>query len=348
MKALLLIENGNLQLTEVEKPILANDEVLVKVKAAGICGSDISRIMKNGAYHYPLIPGHEISGQIDAVGKKVDKNLMHRRVAVFPLLPCNSCEFCVTGDFNLCERYDYYGSRRDGGFAEYLAVKVWNLVFMPEALPFDIAALCEPLSVAIHAIRVGGTVFGKTVGIAGAGPIGLMLAHVAQISGALDVVLWDIDEKKVSFARTQGFRHVININEKNLSEYLQRMKYANGLDVVVEGTGSQQGFLTCLGVAKKHGTVVTMGNPASDFVITKDDYWQILRKELTIGGTWNSIHGSHSQNDWKVAIELLNCGKSRFQPLITHTFPLTSGLEPIRMMMAREEFYNKVMYYDAT
>ena len=131
MKALRLHGINDLRVEDIPAPKPAADEVLLKVLAAGICGSDLPRVFSKGAYHYPIILGHEFAGEITEAGEGVDPSLVGKMAAVFPLLPCFTCKACKEGHYASCANYDYYGSRRDGAFAEYIAVKVWNLVLVP-------------------------------------------------------------------------------------------------------------------------------------------------------------------------------------------------------------------------
>ena len=155
MKAWLLHDIGKISLDEVEKPLPGKGEVLVRVKAAGICGSDIPRIYETGAHNMPLIPGHEFSGIVESVGEDGDKKWAGKRVAVCPKIPCGSCSECKKGSLNSCTSYDYVGSRRDGAFAEYVAVPAANLLEIPEEVSFEAAAIMEPLAVAVNAVRTG-------------------------------------------------------------------------------------------------------------------------------------------------------------------------------------------------
>lgn len=129
MKACVLKGIGNLEYKEVPTPVPERGEVLLKIKASGICGSDIGRVYVKGTYHFPTIPGHEFAGQIVEAGEGVDSSLVGKRAAVFPLLPCRKCDMCEVGEYASCWNYNYFGSRCDGGFAEYIAVPVWNLEF---------------------------------------------------------------------------------------------------------------------------------------------------------------------------------------------------------------------------
>ena len=153
MKAWVLHGINEIQLETVELPALESGQALVAVKAAGICGSDIPRIYRTGAHRHPLIPGHEFSGVVESVGKETDSAWLGKRVGVFPLIPCGACGPCIKGQYEMCRNYGYLGSRRDGGFAEYVAVPAGNLIELPDCVSFEEAAMLEPMAVAVHAMR---------------------------------------------------------------------------------------------------------------------------------------------------------------------------------------------------
>ena len=180
MKALVLHEIGKLTLDEVPVEPLRPGTVLVKIKACGICSSDVERVFINGTYHFPTIPGHEFSGQIVAVGDDVDESLLGRRTCVFPMLPCFECPSCKKQQYAQCSHYDYFGSRRDGGYAEYLVVPTWNLVLFDDDLSYDVAAMCEPAAVGIHANGLANVQKGQSVLVIGTGMIGYVCAAFAS------------------------------------------------------------------------------------------------------------------------------------------------------------------------
>lgn len=340
MKALNLHSIGDLRYEEVALPERKAGEVVVKVRACGICGSDIPRIFSKGTYHFPTIPGHEFAGEIVEAD---EKELIGSRVAVFPLLPCRQCEACQIGQYAQCSNYDYYGSRRDGAFAEYIAVEKWNLIFLNEHLSFEEAALCEPAAVALHAIHQGKVAIGDTVAVFGAGPIGIMLALWAQINGASHVVLCDIDQTKVDFARQLGFQHAINSLQTDPVDYIKQQTGNKGADVCIEGAGVAITWEQCMKAAKSFGTVVCMGNPAKEMTLSQKGYWEILRKELTLKGTWNSSYND-VRNDWRTAIEAISSGVLPVKPLISHRFPLSEAEEAFGVMRTQRDFFNKVMF----
>lgn len=343
MKALNLHGVGDLRFEEVPTPVAKEGEVLLKIKACGICGSDIPRVMTKGTYHFPTIPGHEFAGQIVEVGKGCDAALVGRRATVFPLLPCRSCDMCEVGAYAQCRNYNYFGSRCDGGFAEYIAVPVWNLVLASDNVDYRELAMAEPCSVALHTLRQAGIVVGDTVCIFGAGPIGIMLAKWSHAWGAAKAILVDVDAKKCDFARSLGFSHVFCGGTKDAVEYVNAVTNGKGADVVVEGAGVSASFEAVMFAAKYFGKVVLMGNPSKEMVLSQQGYWQIMRKQLQLFGTWNSGFGSDG-GDWKLTVEAMESGKLDLLPLITHCYHLEDGLRPFEMITSKKEFFNKVMY----
>jgi L-iditol 2-dehydrogenase len=340
MKALNLHAVNDLRYEDVALPTRSKDEATVQIKAVGICGSDIPRIFEKGTYHFPTIPGHEFSGVVVDAN---DKSLLNKHVAVFPLIPCGDCAFCQIGEYQLCDHYDYYGSRRDGGYAEYLNVKLNNLVFLPESLPFEFAAMCEPASVALHALRRGNMKAMDTLAIWGVGPIGLLLGMWGRIMGAKNIVLVARDNIKVQFAKELGFQNAINSQVVDPVEYIHKLTHGKGADICVEGTGSSTPFSACLHGCKKLGTVVCMGNPSAGMELDQASYWAILRKQLTLKGTWNSSF-NQMQNDWQDTIHAMASGALDVKPLITHRFTFEQYREAFDVMKSKEIFSCKVMF----
>ena len=153
MKAWVLHNINDLRYESVDKPQLSDQEVLVAVKAAGICGSDIPRIYQTGAHRHPLILGHEFSGVVEKIGAGVEPFWEGKRVGIFPLIPCGSCLPCSRQQYEMCRSYSYLGSRRDGGFAQYAVVPKENLISLPDGVTYEEAAMLEPMAVAVHAMR---------------------------------------------------------------------------------------------------------------------------------------------------------------------------------------------------
>lgn len=343
MKACVLHGIGDLRYEEVAVPPLEAGEVRLKIKASGICGSDIPRVFDKGTYHFPTIPGHEFAGEIVEAADPENARLVGARAAVFPLLPCFRCGPCKVGQSALCEDYDYYGSRRDGAFAEYLNVRAWNLVPVPEQVPYEQAALCEPAAVAIHALDIGHLRFGDNVVISGAGTIGLMLAQLAAAAGAERVILMDVDPQKLAYARKLGFPDTIQTTETEAAQAVRDLTGGRMAQVVIEAAGAAASLRNCLKVAGNLGRVVLMGNPLGDMGLDQKTYWEILRRQLTVLGTWNSSFNDQ-QNDWARAIAAIASGRLRLDPLITHRLPLSACHSAFAMLRGHSEFALKVMF----
>lgn len=343
MKALVLKAVNNLVYEDVPIPTPKAGEVLLKVKASGICGSDIARVFTKGTYSFPTIPGHEFAGQIVEVGAEVDEKLIGRKAAVLPLLPCKKCDMCEIGEYASCRDYNYFGSRCDGGFAEYLAVPVWNLVMCEGDLSYEEMAMAEPAAVSLHALSKASVELGDSVVVFGAGAIGLMLAEFAKAWGAGKVILLDIDERKLDFAKQMGYEYAINNSNDDWQQKVMDITKGKGADIAIEGAGVASALGGCLNIVKPQGKVVLMGNPVGDMHLLQHDYWEILRKQLTVVGTWNSSY-TQKKNDWQVALDTMANGKMDVKKFITHKFELTDGNKAFEIVRDRKEFSNRVMF----
>ena len=343
MKACVLHAVGDLCCEDVPRPSPGAGEVLLRVAACGVCGSDIPRVFAKGTYHFPTIPGHEFAGEVIEVGADADAGLVGQRAAVFPLIPCRKCGACEVGAYAQCADYDYLGSRCDGAFAEYVCVPTWNLVPVPEGLSFEEAAMAEPAAVAVHALRQGGIDVGDAVLIYGAGPIGLMLAAWAQAWGAGKVMLVDVDPAKLDFAKRLGYTNLFNSKEGDVLKWVGDVT-GHGADLVVEGSGNSAAFKQCMLSARPFGKVVLMGNPLGEMKLSQKAYWAILRKELRVTGTWNSVYSDLPRNEWRLALDTMASGKLNVKPFITHRVSLEGLYDAMVAIRDRTEFANKVMY----
>lgn len=336
---------NDLRLEETPEPVLKPGEVLLKVEACGICGSDVNRYFKSGTYHYPTTIGHEFSGKVIKVGNEADPSLIGKRMGVFPLKPCFECEQCRKGNYELCSNYDYLGSRCDGGFAEYVAVPEWNLIELPENVSFEEGAMLEPAAVALHVLKKTGPVEGKRVLITGPGPIGIILGNLAHIKGAEKVIMVGRSADKLEFARKNGVENVLDINDPDIDAKLKEITEGKGFETGVEGTGASSCLEFILDHIAAEGHIVLMGNPHGDMNIHKDSYWKILRRQLTIRGTWNSSFGGE-RSDWEEIISLLESRQLKLSDLITHRLPLEKLQEGLEKMNSRDCFTCKVMITD--
>jgi Threonine dehydrogenase and related Zn-dependent dehydrogenases len=342
MKALVLEENAKLVYKDAPQPKRdCADWLGIQVKAAGICGSDMGRGFDNGAYHHPLIMGHEFSGIIDdpansAVYKKGD------RVVVFPLLWCGHCTACQTGDYALCSDYDYFGSRRDGAFAEYLYAPQKSLLRIPDHVDIVHAAMAEPAAVALHGVRKFSIVPGHTAAVYGAGPIGNMVAQWLRINGCRRVFIVDVDKEKLAIAEKMGLEPILGGDADPVAA-IKKATNGAGANKVVEAVGFPGTFLQAIQTASSFGEVVFMGNLHGKFQIEEKDFSSILRRELRIHGTWNSKWTPTGLDDWTTVLEYMD-KELVVTPLISHTPPLAESADFFTRLAKREIKANKVIF----
>ena len=322
MKAARLHAIGDLRCDEVEIPVPHGEEVLVRVGACGICGSDLPRVFEHGSSNgkYPLTIGHEFAGEVVQVGEQADPALIGVRAAIFPLIPCRKCDPCVTGNYAMCEDYDYLGSRCDGGFAEYCLVpSAWHLI-PSEKASMEELSMTEPACVAQHAVRRANVTAGQTVVIFGAGPIGILAARWVKIFGA-EPILVDISPEKVAFAREKGFR-VVNSREENVIGAVKKYNGGRLADAAIEGTGAGVVLSSCIECVRAKGTIALLGNPAGETKIPQKLHSMMLRKEVDVHGVWNSSRAPYPVNEWKFTVRMMDEGVLKTADLITDRLSL--------------------------
>ncbi len=348
MKAWILHGISEIHFEEVDRPVPAENEVLVQVKAAGICGSDIPRIYQTGAHVHPLIPGHEFSGQVVCVGKNVDEEWLDQRVGIFPLIPCTDCTACRQQHYELCRDYDYLGSRRDGGFAEYVAVPAWNLIRLPDSVSYRQAAMMEPMAVAVHAMRNALPADGgrdRTIAVCGFGTIGILLAMFLKEAGCTRIyVIGNKDfQRKMAVETGIDEAHVYIGESAGAREWLMAQTDGAGVDVFFECVGKNETVETAVMCTASNGTVQLVGNPASDIVLEKNRYWKILRSQLTVKGSWNSSFRHSREDDWHYVLDRLQGGQIHPERYITHCLPPDALGRGLLIMRDKIQPYIKVM-----
>lgn len=347
MEALVLHGIGDLRLAQMPIPTVAEGQVRVHIGFCGVCGSDIPRIFSKGTYSFPTVCGHEFAGTIDECGPGVDGFAKGDPVVVFPLLWCGKCDACESGKYVQCSDYDYLGSRSDGAFAEYVVAPKENIIRVPNGVSLEEAALTEPAAVALHALRrVKESQVGKTVAIFGVGPIGLMVAHWARILGAEQILLFDILNEKLELAERFGFDNVYNTSIEDVVDVVNIKTDGKGAHTCIEAAGAPQTYLYALGSVRRGGSVVFLGNPDADVTLPAALISQVMRREVSIFGTWNSDYSiSGNDDDWRTVLKAMATGKLNLSSLITHKVPLTNGTQTLQMMKNKNEFYAKVLIH---
>lgn len=345
MKAWNLHHINDLRFEQTDDPIPEAQEVLVKVKAAGICGSDIPRIYRTGAYSYPLIPGHEFSGTVAAAGPKTDTRWLGQRVGIFPLIPCRSCLPCQKGQYEMCRHYSYLGSRRDGGFAEYVRVPLWNLIRIPDSVSFEKAAMLEPMAVAVHAMRRIPLSPSGTITVCGLGTIGLLLLMFLRDAGMENILVIGNKEHQKQMVLGAGLTEDCYCDSKKQDpdQWLSEKTDGKGTDVFFECVGKNQTYAQAVRNTAPGGKILLLGNPASSMELEKDTYWKILRNQLTVTGTWNSSFTHSPEDDWNYVLKRLEQKAVNPAEIITHRFPLEELKKGLEIMNNKTEDYIKIL-----
>lgn len=333
MHALVLHDVAKLTYDQIDNYKLEKDKVLVRIKYCGICSSDIERVFVTGTYHFPTIPGHEMAGTVVAVNDE-DAKLLGKNVTIFPMLPCMDCEACKNEQYAQCSNYNYFGSRCDGGYAEYLLVPIWNLVFLDDDVDLKIACMSEPTAVSLHAINIMDIKAGQNIAISGTGTIGFLMAFFAKEKKA-NVTIVGRNKNKLTIAKKYGF-DTINISD-NFDEF------KGYFDGVIEAVGSNQSINQAIELVKSFGKVVLVGNPKGDVLLDKKTYWKILRKQLIVTGSWNSSYGSKI-NDWKETVKYMKNKNIPFDSLITKEYKLNQSKEAFDFLMDKDTQKFKVVF----
>ena len=347
MKTVNLVANQKLIVEHKSLSKLDNNECRIKLSNTGVCSSDIQRCFESGAYFYPLVMGHEISGEIAAVGKNIANYSLGDRVSVFPLLPCFNCEACEREIYAQCYDYSYFGSRTDGGYAEYLDVPEWNLLKLPDDVSFQDAALIEPMSVVVHALKRinlininNGNTPASTI-VIGAGFLGILAVQNLRMEYPdLELSIIDRNAFKLDIADKYVNKIFCLENGDKWSEFLNNHSFHN----VIEATGSPDTFSRTISLATHGGNILWMGNITGELILPKDLVSTVLRKELSIIGTWNSTYRPQKPDDWKKSLELIQNGV-RPSELVTHWISLDELPDTLKKLYdhkRREKAFNSV------
>ncbi|WP_136443739.1 galactitol-1-phosphate 5-dehydrogenase [Pacificoceanicola onchidii] len=319
MKAAVLHAPADLRVEEIPVPeALEDNEVLVKVVACGICGSDIGRIMVNGTYSFPTVPGHEFAGVVEKVGANVSHVAPGDRAAIAPLVPCFDCPECEAGRYSLCDDYSFLGSRTDGAFAEFVRAPAANVMKVPDEVSLEVAATIEPAAIILHGIHKVDLSLGDAVAVVGCGALGYFALQFAKLSGAQPLIAIDVDEDKLELARQVGADVCINPMKEDVLEAVKAATGGRGVALSIECAGNEPGRNSSIEVAAKQGKVLLYGTAYGDVTFPHALFEKIVRQELEVIGSWNSYSTPFPGKEWFDIIELLRAGRLQVEPLITH------------------------------
>jgi L-iditol 2-dehydrogenase len=346
MKAAVLHAPADLRVEEVAVPQdISADEVLVKVAACGICGSDIGRVMVTGTYNFPTIPGHEFSGTVERVGDSATHLRTGDRVAVAPLMPCFDCEECARGQYSLCDDYNFLGSRTDGAFAQYLRAPAKNVLKVPDGVSLEVAATIEPAAIILHGIHKVDLSLGDAVVVVGCGALGYFALQFAKLSGAQPLIAVDVDEEKLELARQVGADICINPAKTDALAAIKAATKGRGVALALEAAGNDAGRDLSILACAKQGKVVLYGTAYGDVTFTKAAFDKIVREEVEVIGSWNSYSVPFPGKEWFDIMGLLEAGRLDVEPLITHRASLDEAPEIFKKLKDRNfGAYHKILF----
>ncbi len=340
MKALILSEYKKLDLIEMQKPQPGDDDLLIRVRACGICGSDVHGYDgSTGRRLPPIVMGHEAAGIVEAVGGAVTEFRPGDHVTFDSTVFCGKCFYCRRGLVNLCDHREVIGVssrdfRRMGAFAEYVTVPARIAYSLPENMPFANAALIEAVSVAVHAVSLSSIALDDTVVVVGAGMIGLLVLQAVRLAGAGRVFVIDLDAARLELARSLGATATFNSNNCDPVTDIRNLASGRGADIAMECVGISPSVNLAIEAVRKGGMVTLVGNVAPRVEIGLQS---IVTRQIRVQGSCASC------GEYPACISLISRGVIRVDPLLTAVAPLDEGAEWFRRLYAREPGLLKVV-----
>ncbi len=322
MKALVLEEYNRFSYKDVPEPAPGTEDVLVRVKACGICGSDVHGVDgSTGRRRPPIIMGHEAAGVIAGVGARVAGWSPGDRVTFDSTVYCGKCAFCARGEVNLCDNRRVLGVscedyRQHGAFAELVVVPQHILYRLPDGLPFERAALVEPLSVALHAVHRTRVRLGDTAVVVGTGMVGLLVLQALRVAGCGTVIAVDLDPRRLALARELGADIGLQASVVDVPKEVQALTGGRGADLAMEVVGATAPIATAIACLRKGGQLALVGNLSPKVEVPLQ---AIVTRELTVYGS------CASRGEYPACLDLIARGAIRVDPLISAKVPLAEG-----------------------
>ena len=334
MKAVKLDKPWEVVLREIDEPIPGIGEALIKIKAAGICGSDIGAYRgKNNLVSYPRIIGHELAGEVISIPDNANGIKPGDRVVIDPYRYCGECYPCSIGRTNCCSALKVLGVHIDGGMAELFTHPADMLIKLPENIPWELAPLAEPLTIALHGLHRLRLIAGEHIAIFGAGTIGLLASMAALHYQAIPIVI-DLVPQRLAIAKELGAKHTINIKEQNLVETISKITQGRMCECVMEASGAQSAIRSSLDIVSYAGRIALTGWPETETSLPTDI---ITKKEIDIRGARNSA------GEFAEALELISSGAVNVKAILTDTVPISDAATALIDIEKHPEKYLKVV-----
>ena len=335
MQAVVIEKPGRVVLKDVAMPVPPKGFARVYVKAAAICATDLEVIAGRIPANYPLIPGHEWSGLVDAVGDEADRFWLGKRVVGSNDVVCLRCAACRSGNWRYCPDFEEIGFKRNGAYAEYVLVPTYGLCELPDTISFALGALGEPLGVALGTMEKAGARFGQTLLIMGAGSIGLCLLAVGKAMGLRRIVVVGLTHGRLAIARQMGALATIATQEQDLQREMA-MLHPGGTDVVIDATGVESCIQDCLKLTRKGGVLALAGyGRGKNMNIRMDDIHINNLRVIGAGNNWNQL---------PLAVTLMSERMVALQPLLSREMPLTDFADGLKLAADRPEGFVKAVF----
>lgn len=324
MKAGVVHAREDIRYEEIETPVPGKEQVLVKVKYTGICGSDVQRVNGDACHFFPNVLGHEFSGTVVKAGEGVTSLKVGDRVAGVPLVPCMKCEDCQKGNYSLCRHYSFIGSREFGSFAEYVVVPEKNAVPFEDTVSFEQGAFFEPATVALHGLQRVPYKGGKTVAVLGGGTIGMFVMQWAKIFGAKEVVVFDIADERLELGKRLGATEGIHTLKDGFMEKALEITGDRGFDYVFETAGNTITMKMAFELAANKASVCFVGTPTKELSFSVKEWENMNRKEFTLTGSWMSYSAPFPGKEWELAAHYFKTGELKFdESFVFRKIPLS-------------------------
>jgi L-iditol 2-dehydrogenase len=340
MKSLLLSEYNHLEIADMPLPSVGSNDVLVRVEACGICGSDVHGFDgSTGRRIPPIVMGHEAAGTVESAGSDVREFKAGDRVTFDSTVYCGECVFCASGDVNLCDNRQVIGVscgdyRRHGAFAEYVVVPQRIVYHLPESITFSEAAMLEAVSVGLHGVRVSDVKGGETALVIGAGMIGLLTLQAAHAAGCAQVFISDVDATRLALADQVGADKTLLASGAELLAEIHKLTNGRGVDIVYEAVGRNETVASAIDCVRKGGTVSLIGNITPEVTLPLQ---KVVSRQIRLQGS------CASSGEYPQAIELIGSGKIQVKPLITAVASLEEGPSWFERLHSREPNLMKII-----
>lgn len=344
MKAAVLYGNEDIRYADWETPACGPGMVKVRVRATGICGSDVPRVLHHGAHFYPVVLGHEFSGDVAEVGEGVQGLQVGDTVTGAPLVPCMRCADCQRGNYSLCRHYSFIGSRQQGSFADYVVLPAVNAVKYDPSIPYAQAAMFEPSTVALHGLLQADYRGGGDVAVLGCGTIGIFTAQWARIMGARRLVAFDLDAGRLELALRMGADAAVNTSQEGFMEQAMALTDGRGFDCIFETAGNPVTMRMAFHLAANKARLCFIGTPHTELTFMPQEFELMNRREFYLTGSWMSYSAPFPGREWTLTAHHFARGDLKFDPaFIFRTFPMSQAAEAFALYRNPRDVHGKIM-----